>query len=368
MSPLLILVLANAAAPTAAQDHGTPAQAEQAAPSDPSCPPEHAAMGHCTPKPAAPTPQQRAPEPARAGSHAGHKVPSPPPPADPHTGHAMQPARTVDPSCPPEHAAMGHCTPKTGSGSPHIAVAPPPAAAMSGPEHAADTVWNSTEMAASRRVLRGEHGDINVAKVLIDRLEWASRKGTDGYTFDGQAWWGRDIDKLWLKSEVEGSFTDGAEDIEAQALWSRAIDPWFDLQLGLRQDFGPRPDRTYLTAGIQGLAPYWFEVDVAAFLSDKGELSARAEAEYDLRITQRLILQPRVEFDLAAQDVPERRIGSGLGTGEIGLRLRYEIQRQFAPYVGVQYERGFGDTADFRRAAGEETGGWSLLVGLRSWF
>ena len=262
---------------------------------------------------------------------------------------------------------MGHCTPKAGA-APEIPLGPPPAAALSGPEHAADTVWNRSDMAASRQVLRDEHGDIEVGKILIDRLEWANRSGKDGYTFDGQAWWGGDIDKVWLKGEVEGRFNEGAEGVEVQALWSHAVDPWFDLQLGVRQDFAPGPDRTYLAAGIQGLAPYWFEVDVAAFLSNKGELSARAEAEYDLRITQRLILQPRVEFDLAAQDVPELGIGSGLSTGELGMRLRYEIERQFAPYVGVQYERAFGDTADFRRAAGEKAGGWSFLVGLRSWF
>ena len=262
---------------------------------------------------------------------------------------------------------MGHCTPTTGA-APEIPVGSPPAAALSGPEHAADTVWNPADMAASREVLREEHGDIEVGKILVDRLEWANRSGRDGYTFDGQAWWGGDIDKLWIKGEAEGTFDGGAEGVEVQALWSHAIDPWFDLQLGVRQDFTPGPNRTYLTAGVQGLAPYWFEVDVATFLSNKGELSARAEAEYDLRITQRLILQPRVEFDLAAQDVPELGIGSGLSTGEVGIRLRYEIQRQFAPYVGVQYEHAFGDTADFRRAAGEKGGGWSFLVGLRSWF
>ncbi|WP_225421340.1 copper resistance protein B [Sphingomonas parva] len=239
---------------------------------------------------------------------------------------------------------------------------------MSGPEHAADLVWNPADMAASRQVLRDEHGDIEVGRILIDRFEWANRSGKDGYTFDGQAWWGGDIDKVWLKGEAEGTFNEGAESVEVQALWSHAIDPWFDLQLGLRQDFTRGPDRTYLVAGVQGLAPYWFEVDVSAFLSNKGDLSARAEAEYDLRITQSLILQPRVELDLAAQDVPELGIGSGLSTGELGVRLRYEIERQFAPYVGVQYERAFGDTADFRRAAGEKAGGWSFLVGIRSWF
>ena len=262
---------------------------------------------------------------------------------------------------------MGHCTPGAGSAA-EIAIAPPPPEARGGPEHAADTIWNPADMAASRRVLRAEHGDMDVGRILIDRFEWANRAGKDRYLFDGEAWWGGDIDKLWLKGEAEGSFDEGAEAVELQALWSHAVDPWFDLQLGLRQDVNSGPDRSYLAAGIQGLAPYWFEVDVAAFLSSKGELSVRAEAEYDLRITQRLILQPRVEIDLAAQRVPELGIGSGLTSGEVGLRLRFEIERRFAPYAGVQYERAFGDTADFRRAAGETEGGWSLLFGVRAWF
>jgi copper resistance protein B len=153
-----------------------------------------------------------------------------------------------------------------------------------------------------------------------------------------------------------------------QALWSRAIDPWFDLQTGLRYDFRPDPSRAYLVLGVQGLAPYWFEVDAAAFVSTKGDVSARFEAEYDIRFTQKLILQPRVEVDFALQDVPELGIGSGLSSGEIGARLRYEVRPEFAPYVGVEYERAFDGTARFRRAAGEDRGGVSFLIGLRTWF
>ncbi len=205
-------------------------------------------------------------------------------------------------------------------------------------------------------------------KVLIDQLEAKLRNGRDGYAWDAQAWYGGDIDKLWLKTEGEGAFGEAVEGAEVQALWSHAIDPWFDLQLGARHDFRPDPERTHLVVGVQGLAPYWFEVDAAAFVSNKGDVTARLEAEYDLRITQKLILQPRVELDLSLQDVPEIGIGSGLSSGELGARLRYEIRPEFAPYVGLEYERAFGDTADFRRAAGEKAGGLSLLVGLRTWF
>jgi copper resistance protein B len=223
-------------------------------------------------------------------------------------------------------------------------------------------------MAAAREGLRVEHGEMRTSKLLIDQLEAKIRDGRDGYAWDGQAWYGGDIDKLWVKTEGEGEFGHGLEKAEVQALWSRGIDPWFDVQAGVRYDFRPGPERAYLALGVQGLAPYWFEIDAAAFVSNKGDVSARVEAEYDLRFTQKLILQPRMEGDLALQDVPELGIGSGLSSGEIGARLRYEIRPEFAPYVGIEYERAFGDTARFRRAAGEDRGGFSFLVGLRTWF
>jgi copper resistance protein B len=228
-------------------------------------------------------------------------------------------------------------------------------------------------MANSREGMRREHGGLDAYKLLVDRAEVAIRDGRDGYAWDAQAWHGGDIDKLWIKTEGEGAFGGALEEAEVQALWSRAVDPWFDLQLGLRYDFRPDPERAYLVAGVQGLAPYWFEVDGSLYLSDKGDLSARFEAEYDLRITRSLTLQPRIELDVQAQDVPELGIGSGLSEAAIGARLRYETfpgsgPASIAPYVGVEYQRAFGDTARFRRAAGEDAGGWSLLIGLRTWF
>jgi copper resistance protein B len=281
--------------------------------------------------------------------------------ADPHAGHNMAPApaQQADP-----HA--GHQMPMADAPAPPVA--PAPANAFSGPEHAADSVFGPGQMASAREDLRKEHGGMATSKLLVDQLEAKIRNGRDGYAWDAQAWYGGDIDKLWVKTEGEGAFGETVESVEVQALWSHAIDPWFDLQAGIRHDFRPDPERTHFVLGVQGLAPYWFEVDAAAFLSNKGDVTARVEAEYDLRLTQKLILQPRVEFDLAAQDVPELGIGSGLSSGEIGARLRYEIRPEFAPYVGIEYERAFGDTADFRRASGEKAGGWSLLVGLRTWF
>lgn len=214
-----------------------------------------------------------------------------------------------------------------------------------------------------------EHGGGNSSRFMIDRLEHVSRNGDDGYAWDDvQFWYGSDLNKLWLKSAGESAYGESVEEAEVQALWSRAISPFFDVQAGVRYDIRPEPDRTHLVLGLQGLAPYWFEVDAAAFLSEDGDLTGRIESEYDLRITQKLILQPRAELELAAQDDSERAIGSGLAAAGAGVRLRYQFVPEFAPYVGVEYEHAFGDTQDLRRAIGEDAGGWSLLIGVRAWF
>ena len=289
--------------------------------------------------------------------HAGHAMPDAPPDqaADPHAGHAT-----------PANPHAGHAMPAEAAVPPAVG---PSAEALKGPTHAADTVFPPAVMADVREVVRAEHGDMRNHRFTIDRLELVSRKGRDGFTWeDVQFWYGGDIDKLWLKSAGEGTFGQGLDSAEVQALWSHAITPFFDVQAGLRYDFGPGPDRAHLAVGLQGLAPYWFEIDAAAFLSDKGDLTARIEGEHDMRITQKLILQPRAEVELAAQDMPERAIGSGLSSVEAGLRLRYEFVPEFAPYAGVEYERAFGNTAAFRRARGDDVGGWHLTVGVRAWF
>ncbi len=274
-------------------------------------------------------------------------VAQPPTASDPHAGHAMP--GTQGPPAPP--------------------VAPPPPEAFLGPENAAETIYDPALFRRERQEeLVDAHGGFVGWMALADRLEYRALEGRDGYAWDVEGWYGGDFNRLWIKSEGESAFDADPEQAEIQALYSRAIDPWFNLQAGVRQDFGEGPDRTHLVLGVQGLAPYWFEVDGALFLSTEGDLTARLEAEYDQRITNRLILQPAIEVDLAAQDVPEFGVGAGLSTLEAGLRLRYEFRPEFAPYIGVEYERAFGDTADFRRMAGEDTGGWSVLVGLRTWF
>jgi copper resistance protein B len=258
---------------------------------------------------------------------------------------------------------MGHCRPAMPAPTSERS-----AEASSGPEHAADAVWGAEVMESARRAAYAEHGRFRGSKLLLDRFEYHARDGRDGYAWEGEGWFGGDYSRLWLKTEGEGGFGEAIESAELQALWSHALDPWFNLHAGIRYDIRPKPDRAHLAIGVQGLAPYWFEVDAAAFLSDSGDFTVRIEAEYDQRITNRLILQPRVEVALAAQDVQSVGIGAGLSSVESGLRLRYEIVPEFAPYLGVNYERSFGKTADFVRMAGEQAGGWVFVAGVRAWF
>lgn len=243
------------------------------------------------------------------------------------------------------------------------APAPPPPS-----DHYADRLFPKIEMDRARNKSMREQGGRTVYQVMFNLAEYQARAGRDGYRWDGEAFVGGDINRLWLKSEGEGAFGDRLESAEVQALYSRAIGPYFNLQAGVRQDLGQGPNRTYATVGFEGLAPYMFEVEGALFLSNKGDLLGRLGGYYDQRITQRLVLQPRVELNLSAQDVPENRLGSGLANAELGLRLRYEITRQFAPYIGVSYDAKTGRTADFARAAGEDPTTTSFVAGVRLWF
>ena len=205
------------------------------------------------------------------------------------------------------------------------------------------------------------------SQVLIDRLEY--RWHAHGHTLDwnGQAWIGGDYQRLWLKTEgrrLGGG--GGVDEAELQVLYGRLIAPFWDIQAGLRYDERPRPSRTYAVFGVQGLAPYWFEVEATAFLSERGDLSARLEAEHDLFITQRWIVQPRIETNVAAQAVEELGVGQGINDVSAELRLRYEWRREFAPYVGIAWTKSMGATARFAR--GDETESGAVVVGIRAWF
>jgi len=235
-------------------------------------------------------------------------------------------------------------------------------------DHYADRTYGHDAMQHGRRVMMREEGGQIFQQVLLNLAEFQARSGHNGYRWDGEAWLGGDRNRLWLKSEGEGSFHDRVDSAEVQALYGRAIGPYYNLQLGLRYDLAPRPRRAYATIGFEGLAPYNFETEGALFLSSKGDLLGRLEGWYDQRLTQRIVLQPRAELNLSAQNVPEDRYGAGLTDAELGLRLRYEITREFAPYVGLSWERKLGRTADYARARGEDIGGASLVAGVRFWF
>jgi copper resistance protein B len=232
----------------------------------------------------------------------------------------------------------------------------------------ADRIFPKAEMEHSRHAMMEENGAQKIAFISFNLAEYQARKGHDGFRWDGEAWYGGDINRLTIKSEGEGVFGEGIEGTETQLLYSRAVGPYFNAQAGIRQDLGPGPDRTYATIGFEGLAPYWFEVEGALFLSHKGDLHGRLEGHYDQRITQKLVLQPMAEVNFALQDVPEIGVGSGLSDMELGLRLRYEVVKEFAPYVGVEWARKVGDTARFARAAGDDADSVSFVMGVRTWF
>lgn len=263
---------------------------------------------------------------------------------------------------PAADAHAGHDGPATDGDIPTGTVPPVPA------DHAADAFYNSAEMARARSAMLKESGGMAFSQLMLDRLEYRMGKGADGYHWEGEGWIGCDINRFAFKTEGEGAFGGPLERAEVQALYSRAIDPWFNLEAGVRHDIRPDPRRTYAVVGIEGLAPYWFEVSAQAFLSNRGDAHLRLEGSYDQRISQRLILQPAAEINVAAQDVPELGIGSGVSDVELGLRLRYEFAREFAPYVGVNWERKLGDTARLARADGERASATSLVMGVRFWF
>jgi copper resistance protein B len=211
------------------------------------------------------------------------------------------------------------------------------------------------------------HDDSVQSFVLFNRLEGFDADEGRGLQWEGQAWVGTDLDKLWLRSEGE-RLHGRTEAADVELLYGHSIARWWDLVAGVRHDFQPDGSRDFAAFGVQGLAPYKFEVEATAYVGASGRSAARLEVEYDMLLTNRLILQPLVEANFNGQNDAHRGIGSGLGTIEGGLRLRYEVTRQFAPYIGVVRERAFGNTADFRRDAGGDIDDTRLVAGLRIWF
>jgi copper resistance protein B len=187
------------------------------------------------------------------------------------------------------------------------------------------------------------------------------------YRWSGEGWVGTDYDKFWVKTEgtvISGKLEDGQHEF----LYSRAFTTYFDFQAGLRSDLDSRRTRNWASFGIEGLAPGFFDVELAGYVSPEGRLAARAEVSYDLLITNRLILQPQVELNFYSRSDRARGIGAGLSDIDAGLRLRYEIDRKFAPYIGIGYEGKFGQTASFARQEGDKVHDVRVLAGIRLWF
>lgn len=205
------------------------------------------------------------------------------------------------------------------------------------------------------------------AFLLLDRFEYRAQDGDDALRWDAQAWFGGDYNKLWFKSEGNYRFGGRTEEAEVQALYARRIAPFWHLQAGIRHEARPQPSQNYGVLALQGLAPYWFNVEASAFFRS-GEVSGRLEAEYDQLLTQRLILQPRIETNFAGSADRARGVGSGLNDVSLGLRLRYEIKRELAPYIGITWTRKLGDTADLTRRAGGDVSDVAIVAGIRIWY
>lgn len=316
---------------------------------------QHQAKPKPKPKPkpkakAVAKPKAKAVTPAAPVDHAamGHEMPPQEPTTVDHSamGHdAAQPA-------PMDHAAMGHAMPRSADQP----VTPIPA--LTDEDRAA---------AAPPPNDHPVHDNTEQHYVLFNRFEGFDTDDGTGMDWEGQAWVGTDLNKLWLRSEGE-RVAGRTESADLEVLYGRAFARWWDVVAGVRHDFKPGASEDFAAIGVVGLAPYKFEVEATGYIGQSGQTAARLEAEYETLLTNRLILQPLVELNFYGKNDERRGIGSGLSTAEAGLRLRYEITRQFAPYVGVVREWTFGNTADLRRDAGDDINDTRIVAGVRIWF
>lgn len=213
----------------------------------------------------------------------------------------------------------------------------------------------------------GGNDDPLLAMLKIDQLEVRDTGDEKPRAWKVDAWLGKDLNKLWFKTE--GEVVNGeTEDAEVQLLYSRAVSPFWDFQIGARRDLEPKPERNWLALGFSGLAPYLLDVDTSLFIGAKGKAALRLDAEYEYMLTQRLVLIPEIEANLYNRDDAERAIGKGLSDLTLGVRLAYEVRREFAPYVGYTWTGLYGDTADYARAAGADTSTGAWVAGIKAWF
>ena len=202
---------------------------------------------------------------------------------------------------------------------------------------------------------------------IADELEWQDADSENALAWDFNGWFGGDIDRLAFRSEGE-RVNGHTEEAELQLLWSHAIGPWWESVAGVRQDFKPGDAQTWAAFGIQGTPLFGLETEATAFLGEGGQTALRLEAEYDILLTQRWVLQPTAELNVHGRNDARRGVGSGLSDAGLGLRLRYEINRQLAPYVGMVWSRSYGNTARLQRAEGDEASDTRLVAGIRFWF
>lgn len=271
--------------------------------------------------------------------------------SDAHTDHTpAAAAEQKDLSAPPavDHSAHG-------------------SSAMPAPSDLRDPHAYSGGYDFSQFPMRHEDHGIPYSLLRADRFE-AVHAGRDTFaTYDLQGTYGGNFDRVVVKAEGDIDKRE-LKEASTELLWSHAAASFWNSQLGLRHDSGEGPNRSWIAAGLQGLAPYWFELDATAYLGEQGRTALNIEAEYELLLTQKWILQPRLEVDFYGKNDAARAIGSGLSDAAIGLRLRYEIRREIAPYLGVEWAGKFGRTADYARDAGEKTDETRWVAGIRFWF
>lgn len=343
-----------------------PAATQAPAASGQTQPVDHAAMGHGSPAPAESTPAQ--------GAHAGHAMPVQPQPAHQQGQAGTAQAPVMD------HAAMGHPAAGAAPAMPtHAGRAQMGQTSgghdmqmgrMQGGPPPADARDPSAYNEGTRFAHLGNHEMNDNApfwKVLVDKAEAAKGDGERGQNVELEAWYGNDYNKAWVK--VEGERRGGTlEAARTELLWDRAFATFWSTQLGIRHDSGEGKSRDWLAFGVQGLAPYWFETEATAYWRPGSGLAARLNAKYEVLFTPRLILEPEIGANLYSRADPERGTGSGLSDINAGLRLRYEITRQFAPYVGVTWNRQLGRTADITRQRGGDSSEVQAVAGVRFWF
>lgn len=290
--------------------------------------------------------------------------------ADGHTGHGHHPAPQAESmeQGATDHGGMDHGHGTHGGHDPagHAGMQHAPADAALAPNIPRLT---DADRAAAFPPLSGHapHGRSRNSLLLFDKLEYQDADDGSALVWDASGWIGGDIDRLWLRSEGE-RINGHTEQAELQALWGHAIGPWWELVGGLRQDFKPGSAQTWAAVGLQGMPFYGLETEITAYYGEGGQSSLRLEADYDILLTNRLILQPTVEANLYGRNDRERGAGSGLGEIEAGLRLRYEFTRQFAPYIGVSWGRLYGNSEDLARDEGEDEEEARLVAGIRLWF